>query len=68
VHRAEQPMTFRESLPPETRTWDWRVRSVVTLTLPADDGSHTAFTIHVAPRERYVAHNVALFPGWRTAG
>ena len=58
-------MSMRESLPPHARDWLWLPIRIVTLTLPTDDGSHTAFTAHWQPHRRLVSYNVAQFPGWR---
>lgn len=58
----EQPtLTLHDSLPPSARGWLWLPHSIVTLTLPQLDGSHTAFTIHRQPYRKLYAYNVACY-------
>jgi hypothetical protein len=59
--RAEDPMSFRDSLPPEARDRLWMPRLCLTLTLPALDGSYTAFQVKYCPQSHEMAHNVARY-------
>lgn len=61
----EEPMSLQQSLPKDLRDHLWIPKRCITLTLPLDDGSHTAYTVHWSPTCRMVAYNVALMPAWR---
>jgi hypothetical protein len=57
---ADRPFPFLQTLPESMRSALWLPWQCVTLSLPAYDGTYTAFTVHRSPRYALDAYNVAI--------
>jgi hypothetical protein len=61
MRRAEQPLSFAESLPAAVRPHCWLPTQQVTLTLPDARGEYTAHVIYRCPQTGIEAWNVAAY-------